>query len=108
MHDRKSYLDRLELEVRQWAAALDALQVRIEGAAADDRAPLLEELGLLRVKHAAVEESIRALKGTGEEVWETLRPGVDDALREVTRDIRALGGRLRRGAEVERRRRERS
>jgi hypothetical protein len=99
MAAREFYLARLEAEVRGWRATLHSLEGRLPQLPEEVRPRFATELHAMRVKYLGVATSVRGLQGTGEEVWETLRPQVEQTWTACRRALQELDEALRRAAE---------
>jgi hypothetical protein len=84
------YLERLEADVNAWEETLRSLENTLPGMPRATRERLDGQLRAVRAKYLGVQESIRDLHGTGEEVWETLRPKVEESWDACKKDLQAL------------------
>jgi len=96
---RECYLERLDAETRSWEATLHSLEVRVRELHEQARPRFASELNAMRVKCLGVATSVRGLQGTGEEVWEPVRPQIEQPWKACRQQLRELDESLRRAAQ---------
>jgi hypothetical protein len=99
---REFYLARLEAEIRGWEGTLHTLERRLRALHEEVRPRFASELNAMRVTYLGVATSVRGLQGTGEEVWETVRPQIEQTWKACRQQLRKLDEALRRAAEPRR------
>jgi len=99
---REFYLARLDAEIRGWEGTLHSLEGRVQELHDEIRPRFAGELTAMRVKYLGVATSVRGLQGTGEEVWETVRPHIEQTWKACRQQLQELDEALRRATEPRR------
>ena len=84
MMDRKAYLEKMEAQLREWKAEVDAMSARADKARADAKIELNRQVSDLRTKYDRLRERFEDLKTAGEKAYDKLREGFEAAVREFT------------------------
>ena len=80
MANRKEYIDKLTIQLREWDKEIDTLEAKAEKAKADAEADYQNQLQELRSKRLAVETRVKKIQNAGEDAWEDLKTGTEEAV----------------------------
>jgi predicted nuclease with TOPRIM domain len=80
---KQAYADKMDAQLRQWQAKIDALQAKADQAEAEQKIRYHEQIELLRTKQQQLEEKLEQLRSAGADAWEELKGGVELAWHEL-------------------------
>lgn len=83
MEDRKSYIDKLANQLKEWDDQLIELEGKVEKTRAEAKAELLKQIEALKVKKAGAESKLSQIQEAGEEAWETLKQGFEEGWKDI-------------------------
>ena len=83
MEDKKSYLQMLADQLREWDTEIDELKVKAHLAKADAKDELAKQLEELRVKREAAQGKLQQLQNAGDEAWDDIKVGVEKSWTEM-------------------------
>ena len=83
MQDKKSYLQMLADQLREWDTEIDELKVKAHLAKADAKDELAKQLEELRVKREAAQGKLQQLQAAGDEAWDDIKIGVEKSWTEM-------------------------
>lgn len=75
--ERKAYEEKLEAQLREWAAQIALLRDRADRADAGAKSEHLKTVEALRQEHDTATTQLHALKTAGDEEWEDLKSGAE-------------------------------
>jgi hypothetical protein len=74
-----AYQEKMEAQLREWAAKIDALKAKADRERADSKLAYYEQIEVLRQKQVDAQQKLDRLKRTGEAAWDELKQGIDHA-----------------------------
>src|SRR5258708_24043127 len=83
-----SYLTKAENEVQEWTVKLKSLQERSEKSGSKSREELDKQIKIANEKLAFVREDLEKLRVASGGSWNSIRQGLEDALRDLKKDYR--------------------
>lgn len=92
---RKEYQQKVEEKTKEWGAKLEEFKAKAEGVQAETKMQLYEEIKTLNAKQEAAQEKLHQLQKAGEDAWEDLRTGVDNALDDLSHALNAAKSKIR-------------
>ena len=81
--EKRDYQEKIETQVKEWAAKIDALKSKAEKTRAEAQTLYLQQLETLRVKLEEARHKLKDLKESGGGAWGELKTGIDKALKEL-------------------------
>ena len=95
MASKEAYRKKLEAKLDEWDAKLDVLAAKAGNASADARIGYENELAALKVKRAAAREKLGELSKRGENAWEDMKGGMENAWDEMGKAIDKVAARFK-------------
>jgi len=83
MQDKKSYLEMLADQLREWDTEIDELKVKAHLAKADAKDEFAKQLEELRAKREAAQGKLQQLQDAGDEAWDDIKAGVEKSWAEM-------------------------
>jgi len=83
MQDKKSYLEMLADQLREWDTEIDELKVKAHLAKADAKDEFAKQLEELRAKREAAQGKLQQLQEAGDEAWDDIKAGVEKSWTEM-------------------------
>jgi len=83
MQDKKSYLEMLADQLREWDTEIDELKVKAHLAKADAKDEFAKQLEELRAKREAAQSKLQQLQDAGDEAWDDIKAGVEKSWTEM-------------------------
>lgn len=83
MQDKKSYLEMLADQLREWDTEIDELKVKAHLAKADAKDELQKQIEELRVQKEAAQSKLKQLQDAGDEAWDDIKVGVEKSWTEM-------------------------
>lgn len=83
MQDKKSYLEMLADQLREWDVEIDELKVKAHLAKADAKDELAKQIEELRIKKEAAQSKLQQLQEAGDEAWDDIKAGVEKSWTEM-------------------------
>jgi hypothetical protein len=80
MDIKKAYQEKMEAQLREWAAKIDGLKAKADKAKAEVKIKYYGQILELRIKQEVARQKLHELRESGDEAWEELKVGVDRAL----------------------------
>ena len=77
--DRKAFIDKLTMKLKQWDDDIDKLEAKAQKAESDVKEEYNRHIQDLRDKKKAAQERLEEVKHAGEEAWEDLKSGAKEA-----------------------------
>lgn len=84
---KKAYQERIEVQLREWGAKIDALKEKADSAKADVKMKYETQIKELRQKQETVRKRLRDLAESGGGAWEELKSGVEKSLDDLKEGI---------------------
>ena len=81
--EKESYLQKTDAKVQEWTAKLKSLEERSEKRGSKSREQLDQKVKVVDEKLAVARKKMDDLRASSEKGWESLRHGLDEALRDV-------------------------
>ncbi|MGR9046719.1 MAG: hypothetical protein ACU83N_15640 [Gammaproteobacteria bacterium] len=79
MSTNDAYVQRMKAKMDEWNAKLNMLKAQAEGASADTKIKINEQIEKLESRRAEAKMKLKELQNAGEGAWQDLRKGVDEA-----------------------------
>jgi septal ring factor EnvC (AmiA/AmiB activator) len=77
MDDKKSYLQKMSDQLKQWDTKIDELKANADKTKTESRAEFLNQIKVLRAKKKSVQDELIRLQDTGGDAWDELKTGFD-------------------------------
>ena len=87
MSKRDEYVEKLKHKLDDWNEDIDELEAKADHVKADMKEKYQEELKVVHQQRETVKQKANELIESGEEAWEELRTGVEDAWHKLTEAI---------------------
>lgn len=85
MDEKLVYLEKMQAQLKDWTAKIDALIVKADKAAVGKRAEYQEQIRALQAKKKIAEERLQILRTAGEGAWRDAK----EAMEKISGDLRA-------------------
>ena len=95
MSTKEAYKQKIEAEVELAQAKLAELRAVAKGCAADTRIKYDQQIEELQQKVDATKTKLKALAETGEDAWEHLKDGVDNAWGALSSAVKDTAAKLK-------------
>lgn len=95
MASKEAYRKKLEAQLAEWDARLDAFNARARQASADARIHYENELEGLRRQRAAASDTLAELGRRSETAWEDMKVGVEKAWGEMSSAMDKVAARFK-------------
>ncbi len=83
MTTKEAYQQKLEAQLKEWAAGIEVLKARAEKAKAEAKIEYMEQIDKLHSHEEAAKAKLQELKHSGEHAWEELKPGLERSWSEL-------------------------
>lgn len=83
MSMKEAYKKKLEAQFDEWKVEIDKLKAKANKADADAQIKYHKQIENIKTKQEAVQEKLVALKDSGDEAWEDLKAGLDNAMKNL-------------------------
>ena len=93
MDEKIVYLEKMQTQVKDWAAKIDALIVKADKATVGKKAEYQEQIRTLQAKKKIAEERLEILRTAGEEGWRDAK----EAMEKISGDLRGAFNRFLHG-----------
>lgn len=90
MDTMESTVEKLEAQLKQWGAKVDALAAKADTAGTEAKVEYRKGVNELKAKYADAQAKIVELKAAGSDKWETFRAGVETAWRDLEVSFKKL------------------
>lgn len=88
MERKDAYIQKFEAQLASWKADIDKLRAKADGASADAKLELLDQLDKLRAKRDEARDRLDEIRRVGEEGFETLKEKGEQAWIDLSTGIR--------------------
>ncbi|MCJ7545466.1 MAG: hypothetical protein MUP30_01375 [Deltaproteobacteria bacterium] len=95
MDEKLVYLEKMQAQLNDWTAKIDALIVKAEKAGAGKKAEYQEQIRTLQAKKKIAEEKLQILKAAGADAWRDAKQAMD----KISGDLRNAWNKFRHGEE---------
>ncbi len=79
MESKEVYQKKIETQLKKWKSRIDGLKTKVESAETGAKAKLHQQLEGLHDKRVKAEKLLEEVKSSGQEKWENVRVGIEDA-----------------------------
>jgi len=83
MEDKKTYIDKLTVQLKKLDAELDKLKIKADKAKIDVKAEYQKQIEELRNKKTTIASKMETIKGSSDEAWSELRTGLEKSWTEL-------------------------
>lgn len=83
MEDRKTYIDKLAAQLKEWDSKIEELEARGQKVTAEARKEFSEEIEGLRKKKAETQEKLKNLREAGDSAWQDIKQGAEKSWKEM-------------------------
>ena len=77
MENRKDYIDRMAVRLKEWDTELQKLEAKAETAKTDVKASYNQKINELRLKKEEAQLKLKKIQDAGEDAWEELQEGAE-------------------------------
>lgn len=77
MEDKKSYLQKMADQLKQWDAEIVDLKAKAGKAKAESKTELLNQINELRTEKEAVQDKLKQLQEAGDGSWDEVKAGLE-------------------------------
>mgnify|MGYP000238813108 CR=1 FL=1 len=95
MSNRDAYVEKMHAKLDELNAEIDRLKAKLDGAKAEKRIEYQEDIENLKAKQKEVEEKIDTLRDAGDDAWEDIKKGVEDAWQSMESAVNAAKNRFK-------------
>jgi uncharacterized coiled-coil DUF342 family protein len=95
MEEKQAYQEKMQAQLKDWAAKIDALIAKAEKAGAEKKVEYQEQIQKLQAKKKDAEIKLQELRTAGEETWGDIKV----ALEKISADLRGALNRFLYGEE---------
>jgi uncharacterized coiled-coil DUF342 family protein len=85
MEEKQAYQEKMQAQLKDWAAKIDALIAKAEKAGAEKKVEYQEQIQRLQAKKKDAEAKLQELRTAGEETWGEVK----EALEKISVDLRS-------------------
>jgi chromosome segregation ATPase len=82
MEDKKSYLQKMADQLKQWDTQIDELKAKAIKAKAGSRTELFSQIDELRVKKETAQDKLKQLRKAGDGSWDGMKAGLERSWKE--------------------------
>lgn len=82
--DRNAYIQKMEAQLKEWKAEMDALAARAEQSEADAKIEIKKQVDELRARYDAMREQFEALRVAGGETFDEMKATFESVVNEFT------------------------
>jgi|WetSurMetagenome_2_1015567.scaffolds.fasta_scaffold388692_2 hypothetical protein len=77
MENRKEYIDKITVRLKEWDKEVEKLEAKAETAKADVKASYNQQINELRLKKEEAQQKLKKIQDAGEDAWEELKDGAE-------------------------------
>ena len=93
--EKKTYQEKIEEQLKEFAAQIDVLVVKGEQAKEDAKVKYAKQIEALRAKQESVRQTLQGLKEPGSEAWDDLKKGIDYAIGDLKAAVQSAVARFK-------------
>jgi TolA-binding protein len=90
MDTMKSYVGKMESQIKQWGIKIDELAAKADAAGAEAKSDYHKRIRDMKTKHQAAQAKLDEVKAAGSEKWETIKGGIESAWNELEASFKKL------------------
>lgn len=87
MEQKEAYQGKMEAQLQEWGAKIDALTAKAEQASADAKAKYQEQIQTLQTKREAAQTKLNELKNASGDAWEDMKTGIESAWSDLKQTV---------------------
>jgi hypothetical protein len=87
---KEAYQEKIEAQLKEWDAKVEELKAKAQQAKAEAKIRAEEQIQSLLKKRDGISQKLQALKEIGEDKWESLQGGIDQALHDIKESLRKI------------------
>lgn len=95
MSMKEAYQKKLEAQLDEWKIEIDKMKAKADKAEADAQIKYYKQIEDSRKKQEAAREKLVELKEAGEDAWEDLKAGLDNAFNSLGDSIKSATSRFK-------------
>lgn len=95
MSMKESYEQKLQAQLDEWGAQIDKLKAKADGAEADIQLEYYKQIEELRSMQKSASDKLSELKDAGEDAWEDLKAGIDNAWYSLGNAVKSVASRFK-------------
>ena len=88
MTKKDAYIKKMHAQLDEWDAKLDLLKAQMANVSADANIKFNEQIENLEEQRGRLMAKLDRLEEAGEDAWEDIRDGIDDAWNSITKTIK--------------------
>jgi hypothetical protein len=92
---KEAYEKKIEAQMDEWKIEIDKLKAKADKAEADAQIQYYKQIEDIRAKQEAAREKLAELKGAGEDAWEDLKTGLENALNNLKDAVKSATSRFK-------------
>ena len=77
MENKKTYLQQMAEQLKQWDAEIEELKVKGAQTKVESRAEFLSQIDVLRAKKKSVQDKLKQLQEAGDGAWDEMKNGLE-------------------------------
>ncbi|HEX9614207.1 MAG TPA: coiled coil domain-containing protein [Bacteroidota bacterium] len=85
--EKKTFMEKMEAQLKVWDAEIQALSAKAEEARVDLKADLQAQIKTLVAKRESAQKRLQELRGKSGDAWVELRGGIETAWRDLRESI---------------------
>jgi len=83
MSQKDIYIEKLNVQLKEWSASIDALKAKADKATADLKIGYQKQLEDLKARHVAARAKVADLKAAGDDAWDRVKTAVETGWAEI-------------------------
>jgi uncharacterized coiled-coil DUF342 family protein len=91
MSMKDAYQKKMEAQLKEWSAKIDALKAKADKAGAEQKIKYYEHIESLRTRQRNLREKLDKLRASSGTAWEELRGSVEHAWDELKNAVERVG-----------------
>jgi len=95
MDTKDSYNAKIDAQLKEWSARIAELKAKAELAEASVKVEYIRQVEVLRIKREEIQVKLEELKKSGDEAWEILKAGVEQAAADLKNSINSAVSRFK-------------
>jgi hypothetical protein len=84
MDEKKAYQEKMQAQLKDWAAKIDVLIAKAEKAGGQKKVEYQEQIQKIQAKKKLAEEKMQELRASGEETWVDIK----ESFEKISTDLR--------------------
>ena len=77
MINREAYVEKMKAKLDEWNASIARLEARAEGAGADMKEEINNEIGRIKKYRDEASSRIKDVQSAGDDAWEDFKTGIE-------------------------------